>query len=207
MRLEKEVENLNHLLLKMTDVVLNNLKISFAAYLKEGNIEVINDDLVNQYERLIEELCLDILVRERPYSKDLRIISGILKLVSDVERLGDHAEDIMEFASRLFEDKNEVFEGSKQMMYICFKMVEDAINSYVRLDTKKAEEVIKKDDLMDDLYKKLIVQITKLELNHSYLVYTTIVIKYLEKIADHAVNIAEWVIYIVNGYYKDKTIF
>lgn len=207
MRLEKEVENLNHLLLKMTDVVLNNLKISFAAYLKEGNIEVINDDLVNQYERLIEELCLDILVRERPYSKDLRIISGILKLVSDVERLGDHAEDIMEFASRLFEDKNEVFEGSKQMMYICFKMVEDAINSYVRLDTIKAEEVIKKDDLMDDLYKKLIVQITKLELNHSYLVYTTIVIKYLEKIADHAVNIAEWVIYIVNGYYKDKTIF
>lgn len=207
MRLEKEVENLNHLLLKMTDVVLNNLKISFAAYLKEGNIEVINDDLVNQYERLIEELCLDILVRERPYSKDLRIISGILKLVSDVERLGDHAEDIMEFASRLFEDKNEVFEGSKQMTYICFKMVEDAINSYVRLDTKKAEEVIKKDDLMDDLYKKLIVQITKLELNHSYLVYTTIVIKYLEKIADHAVNIAEWVIYIVNGYYKDKTIF
>lgn len=207
MRLEKEVENLNHLLLKMTDVVLNNLKISFAAYLKEGNIEVINDDLVNQYERLIEELCLDILVRERPYSKDLRIISGILKLVSDVERLGDHAEDIMEFASRLFEDKNEVFEGSKQMTYICFKMVEDAINSYVRLDTIKAEEVIKKDDLMDDLYKKLIVQITKLELNHSYLVYTTIVIKYLEKIADHAVNIAEWVIYIVNGYYKDKTIF
>jgi phosphate transport system protein len=95
MQLTREIENLNQMLLKMADVVMNNINMAFDVYKHHKEIIAINDDIVDQYERLIEEICLDILIKERLYARDLREVSGILKLIADLERIGDHAEDIL----------------------------------------------------------------------------------------------------------------
>lgn len=207
MGLEKEIENLNQTLLKMSDVVLKNLRVAFSSYKKEICLDDVNDDLVDQYERLIEELCLDILIKERPYSKDLRIISGILKLVSDLERIGDNAEDIISFTSKLKNEKAECILKIEEMVDTCLNMVIESIHSYINMDISKANAVIKMDDVVDRMYDETIEELIKQNTKRDYAIYTTLVVKYIERIADHAVNIAEWVIYIANGYYKDKKIF
>lgn len=207
MMLEKEIENLNQYVLKMADIVLENIKIAFKAYKKDSEVSTINDDLVDHYERLIEELCLDILIKERPYSKDLRVVSGVLKLVSDLERIGDHAEDVMEFTTYLKKENDTVCKEVDEMVEICLGMVENSISSYINLDIAKANDVIKTDDVVDKMYYAAIDRLIKKDSTKSFAIYTTLVVKYIERIADHAVNIAEWVIYIANGYYKDKKIF
>lgn len=207
MQLQKEIDNLNQTVLMMSDIVLKNLKTAFSSYKKESPIEMINDDIVDNYERLIEELCLDVLIKERPYSKDLRVISGILKLVSDLERIGDHAEDVMEFSAKLRNEDDDVCQEVDQMVEICLNMVTDAINSYITLDVNKASSVIKKDDIFDKMYDDALKRLIEKNSSRSFAIYTTLVVKYIERVSDHAVNIAEWVIYIANGYYKDKKIF
>lgn len=208
MTLDREIESLNQKLLKMCDIVIKNLRTAFSAYKKETELEVIDDDLVNRYERLIEELCLDILVRERPYSRDLRVISGVLKLVSDLERIGDHAEDVMEYATKLKNDKNKTRPEVEQMIEICLNMVVDSIFSYTKMDIAKANSVINMDDIIDEMYAEVVEDLIRESSSKpSYAIYTTLVVKYIERICDHAVNIAEWVIYIISGYYKDAQIF
>lgn len=207
MQLDKELDNLNQKLLKMCDVVLKNLMIAFSSYKKMSDVQEIDDESVDGYERLIEELCLDILIKERPYSKDMRVISGVLKLVSDLERIGDHAEDVMEFAVKLKQGKDVVCCEVEQMAQICLNMVVDSIMSYINMDVEKASAVIKMDDIVDKMYYEVIERLIVKNSLRSYAIYTTIVVKHIERIADHAVNIAEWVIYINNGFYKDRHFF
>ena len=86
-----------------------------------------------------------------------------------------------------------------------------SIDSFIKKDLSAAQQVILDDDLVDRLYEKLINEIITLaenkQVSSAFAIYTTLVVKYIERIADHASNIAEWVIYILSGYYKDKQIF
>lgn len=207
MQLDKQIEHLNQVVLQMSDIVKQNIKDAFSAYEKESTIEYINDDIVDQFERLIEELCLDTLIKERPYSKDLRKISGVLKLVSDLERIGDHAEDVMEFTLKLKEEEEKPCPEVTEMVGITLDMVNDSITSYIDMDVTLATDVINRDDVIDRMYVEAIERLIKKNSTRSYAIYTTLVVKYIERIADHAVNIAEWVIYMVNGFHKDKRIF
>ena len=135
MALETEINYLKSMMLRMANTVISNLKVAFDAYLHfdPDKKYIVNDDLVDQQERLIEEECLDILVKERPYASDLRIVTGILKLISDIERLGDHAEDILEFANKLkAEDKHHI-EKIDNLSEIALTMVNNAsdVNSSI----------------------------------------------------------------------------
>ncbi|MGM9969070.1 MAG: phosphate signaling complex protein PhoU [Anaeroplasma sp.] len=213
MKLEQEIEHLIQMLLKMADAVENNLRDAINVYYQYDSkkIDLVNDDVVDLYERLIEEMCLNIMLRERPYAKDLRIVSGILKLVADLERLGDHAEDIVDFSKKLIEcDKHQIPDLDKAIT-ISLKMVHNSVLSFVNKDVNLAKEVINTDDEVDSLYDTLLKYIIKENENKtfssSFAIYNTLVIKYIERIADHAVNVAEWVIYILSGYHKDKQIF
>ncbi len=207
MQLEREMDNLNRVLLKMADVVKKNIADAFSAYEDESNCTFINDDIVDEYERLIEEMCLDILIKERPYSRDLRLVSGILKLVSDLERIGDHAEDVMEFTLKLKNEEEKPCIEVKEMVAITLQMVNDAMNCYVGMDVELANDVIQRDDIIDRMYEEAVQRLIVKDSTRSYAINTTLVVKYIERIADHAVNIAEWVIYMVNGFHKDKKIF
>lgn len=212
MKLEEEIDHLCQMMVKMSEQVIENLKNALDIYYNfdEKKLDLINDDIVDLHERLIEETCLNIMLRERPYARDLRMVSGILKCVEDVERLGDHAEDIKDFAVKLKNEAHHEIAELDQAIDVTIKMVNDSVQSFVNKDIKLANDVIKRDDIVDELYEQClstIIENDKKEFSSEFSVYTTLIVKYIERIADHAVNISEWVVYILSGYYKDKQIF
>ena len=97
-----------------------------------------------------------------------------------------------------------------KIVNVTLQMVKDSIEAYIKQDINLAQSVIDRDDLIDKMYDEVINDIIKLSdkkiCTPSFAVYTTLVVKYIERIADHAVNIAEWVIYIISGFHKDKKI-
>lgn len=211
MNLLKSIEYLDNSLIHMADLVVNNLEIAFDAYFNYQDKEyVINDDIIDNQERMIEGECLHLLLKERPFASDLRKISGILKLISDLERLGDHAEDVLDFSLKLKNKEKHSNEELKNIVNVALCMVKDAIDSYLKQDVSLAQSVIDRDDYADKAYEEIVNKIINMSENvictPSFAVYTTLVVKYIERIADHAVNIAEWVIYISSGFHKDKKI-
>ncbi|MGI6377918.1 phosphate signaling complex protein PhoU [bacterium] len=209
MKLQRLLEQLNQMLFTMCDTTIENIKAAIDFYF--GKIEAeevnINDDLVDQYERAIESLCLHILLKERPYARDLKEVTGVLKLIADIERIADHAEDIHSLALKAKNTDKPIHSLDQLSVYV-LKMFEDVVRAYINKDLVLAQEVINRDDYVDSEYDKIINEYINLEEKDiSFAIYNTLVVKYLERIADHSVNIAEWVIYIVKGYHKDKKIF
>lgn len=213
MNLREEMESLNQLVLKMSDAVVTNITEAINYYLEKCDHVEINDVLIDQYERLVEEMCVNILLKERPFAKDLKEVTGVLKLVSDLERIGDHSEDIYDFATKLigYKEKEEKNTEIENLSVFVMQMINRAIKAYIEKDYNLAKEVIADDDYVDEKYLEIIGNLRNKEnIDKDYLsfaIYTTLVVKYLERIADHSVNIAEWVVYISSGYYKDKMIF
>lgn len=211
MNLLKGLEYLDNSMMHMADLVVNNLEIAIDAYLNYQEKEyVVNDDIIDNQERMIEGECMHLLLKERPFASDLRKVSGILKLISDLERLGDHAEDVLGFALKFKNTEKHSNEEVEKMVNVTLEMVKDSIESYIKQDVALAQSVIDRDDLIDTMYNEVIENIIEMAENvictPSFAVYSTLVVKYIERIADHAVNIAEWVIYIISGFHKDKKI-
>ena len=213
MNIDKEINNLVNYTMKMGELVLDNLQLAMSTYYHydEETANKINDDVVDANERLIEEMCLNLMLKERPFARDLRVVSGILKLVEDLERLGDHAEDIKAFAKKLKDYEYVNIKKLDEAYKESTKMVLDSISSLVNKDEAQAHEVIKNDDKVDALYEEALEEIIEGSKENKYpieySIYTTLITKYIERIADHAVNVAEWVIYILRGFHKDKQIF
>ena len=213
MNIDKEINNLVNYTMKMGELVLDNLQLAMSTYYHydEETANKINDDVVDANERLIEEMCLNLMLKERPFARDLRVVSGILKLVEDLERLGDHAEDIKAFAKKLKDYEYVSIKKLDEAYKESTKMVLDSISSLVNRDGAQAYEVIKNDDKVDVLYEEALEEIIEGSKENKYpieySIYTTLITKYIERIADHAVNVAEWVIYILRGFHKDKQIF
>lgn len=202
--------------IKMYDLTIEFLRSSLSYFIdEEENVKgetKINDDLVDKSLIEIEKTCLNIILRERPFALDLRRVTGIFKLVDDIERLGDHSEDIAWCVSNLKKAQIKPNVKSKyllEMIEISFNMVKDAYSGLLKNDDKLALRVLKTDDLVDDLYLKVLNELSILKeklANNDYFIYMTLIAKYVERLADHASNIAEWVIYIKSGYYKDEVI-
>ena len=213
MNIDKEINNLVNYTMKMGELVLDNLQLAMSTYYHydEETANKINDDVVDANERLIEEMCLNLMLKERPFARDLRVVSGILKLVEDLERLGDHAEDIKAFAKKLKDYEYVSIKKLDEAYKESTKMVLDSISSLKNRDRTQAYEVIKSDDKVDVLYEEALEEIIEGSKENKYpieySIYTTLITKYIERIADHAVNVAEWVIYILRGFHKDKQIF
>ncbi|MFA6796894.1 MAG: phosphate signaling complex protein PhoU [Bacilli bacterium] len=213
MSLNDEIIELDRLIVEMADVVEKNLVYSIGAYLDyiPGKVyEPVDDDKVNHYERIVEEKALNIMLKERTYAKDMRMISGIMTMVEDMERLGDHAEDILRFALKLQNTEKHKNTEIENITNHAMKMVSDSFKAYVNKDLELAKDVIARDDVVDreyiEILECLIQADEKKYISSSFAIYTTLVIKYIERVADHATNIAEWVIYIITGYYKDSQI-
>ncbi|MDD3192170.1 MAG: phosphate signaling complex protein PhoU [Bacilli bacterium] len=211
MLLDQELDYLNQMLLKMADQVQKNILEAFLSYKTNDDYLVVNDDVVDQYERLVEEICLNLMLKERLYARDLKKVTGILKMVSDLERIGDHAEDIMELNIKYHHPDRLDYDKIENMVTVSMAMVQDAIKSFVHEDLILAQDVIARDNQVDNDYEDVIQYIVESMTNQKagpeLAIYTTLVVKYIERIADHAVNIAEWAIYIINGVHKDKRIF
>jgi phosphate transport system protein len=173
---------------------------------------ITSDKTVDEMEKKIESKCLWLIAREQPVASDLRQITTALKIITDMERIGDHAADIAELTLRI-SGKNAFadWESISQMAVVAIKMVRDAITAYVDYDLKLAQATEEKDDEVDEyfnLIKRELVEIFKNQPeNMDNAVDFLLIAKYLERIADHAVNICEWVHFSQTGEHKNTLIF
>ena len=160
---------------------------------------------IDQMERDIENLCLKLLLKQQPVARDLRKISAALKIITDMERIGDQAEDIAEIVLILIGEGHapERMEHIHEMTRSAVKMVTDSVDAYVSKNTDLAASVIAYDDVLDDYFRRvrrsLIKQIAREPSEGEYALDLMMIDKYLERIGDHATNIAEWVIFSVTG--------
>ena len=159
---------------------------------------------MDQQERDIENHCMSLLMRQQPVARDLRTISSAMKMVTDLQRIGDQAANIAEIALLLADGKrSEVPEDIATMSRQAGLMVRQAIAAFADRDENTAHAVINLDDVVDDLFVKvkqeLTERIARQEDHSGNAVDLIIIAKYLERIADHAVNIAKWAIFCVTG--------
>src|SRR5690554_1661495 len=214
--LEEMIEDLKKDVAHMADLALSNLKEGLDAFKNSDHDlakQVIKkDDEVDQYEEEIAKQALKIIWREQPVASDLRLVTGILKLITDLERIGDHTSDIAEMTLHLEGGINKrVLPITSHMAQIVEEMVLLSIKALVQVDEKTAKAVIEKDDEVDELFQQLILKMTtelkndKIDANE--LIYVLMVAKYFERVGDHAVNIAQWVIFIVKGTHKNTLLF
>ena len=161
------------------------------------------DAEIDQKERNIESMCLKLLLQQQPVARDLRQISAALKMITDMERIGDQAEDISEIVITLDGRYAENSALLKGMAESTIQMVTESVDAYVKRDTALAQQVIKMDDIVDDYFDQvkaeLISKIAGEPADGEYALDLLMIAKYLERIGDHAVNIAHWVIYSITG--------
>lgn len=169
------------------------------------------DTRIDQKEREIEALCLKLLLHQQPVAKDLRQISSALKMITDMERIGDQASDIAEIVRTggiSVMDEDDALPVSP-MARAAIKMVTDSIEAFVQKDIALAQAVIAADDVVDDYFIRiknaLITLITQQHAQGEWALDLLMIVKYLERIGDHATNIAEWVVFSITGAHpKDK---
>ncbi len=163
-----------------------------------------NDHKVNQAEIDIDELCLVILAKRQPMGSDLRFLTLALKMVTDLERIGDLAVNICERAIDLSaEPPLGNYDDIIRTADLVQSMVRDAIDAFVHADDIKAQDVINRDDAVDELYHHIFRDILQMMLRDPNAITRGIhvqsVAKWLERIADHSTNLAEAVVFMVNG--------
>lgn len=212
---DNQLRELNIDMIKMASTVEEAINKSVTALInRDGALaqEIITEDRnINDMERQIERRCLKLLLQQQPVARDLRRISSALKMITDMERIGDHATDISEITKRFVnEELIKSPEHIRQMANATTKMVKDCIDAFVNNDEEAAKAVIKEDDIVDDLFNRvkaeLIEMITEDKTVGEQAIDLLMIAKYFERIGDHAVNIAEWVVFSITGYHKDSAI-
>ena len=165
------------------------------------------DKRVDEYEMAIEKKCMRILLRQQPVAKDFREVSTILKMITDVERFGDQAADIGDIVYTMQGDEYvEKLTHITAMGNLAVKMARESVNSFIGNDEALADEVVALDDRMDELFltvkSELVELIKKDGKNGDRGIELMMVAKYLERIGDHAVNVAEWTKYNETGVHE-----
>lgn len=178
--------------------------------LKEGSagqarIVVAEDEEIDQMEKEIERLCLKLLLQQQPVARDLRRISAALKMITDMERIGDQTSDIAEIIiSSKWEKMDENLDKLTAMATGVSKMVRNSVTAYVEKDLELARTVMNDDDEIRD---QIIQLIREGDGRDGRKLFDFIMVtKYLERIGDHATNIAEWVEFAITGVHKDSAV-
>ena len=199
-RLDEQLELLNTELIRMGALCEDG--ISQAAKVLVTRDEALRR-AVDRKEREIEAICLRLLLQQQPVAKDLRLISAAMKMIADMERIGDQASDIAEMVEHI---RAEVLPGSlhiAEMARAAVNMVTNSVDSFVRRDMDIARAVEKADDEVDALFNKvkseIIALIAEKPEEGETCLDLLMVAKYFERIGDHAVNIAEWVVFSLTG--------
>ena len=161
------------------------------------------DAEIDQKERDIEAICMKLLLQQQPVARDLRVNSSALKMISDMERIGDQASDIAEITKFIKNSSVQSRVHISDMAAAAIKMVTDSVDSFVKKDLSLARAVMKYDDKVDNLFDcvkdELVRLISEDRANGEFCIDLLMIAKYLERIGDHAVNIAEWVEYSITG--------
>ena len=175
---------------------------------------VKGDGRINRMQRDIEHRCMTLLLRQQPVAGDLRRISTAMKIVTDIERIGDHAADIAEIIPHLAASRkagDPAVSGAIRMGQKAHKMLLDALDALTGEDEPAAQKVIAADDEVDydfnAIKRTLAAEIAADPAKVDAALDLLMVIKYLERIGDHAVNLAEWVEFLRTGRYQNEAMF
>lgn len=207
-RFDTELDNLNSDMIAMgalcENAISEAMQSLFTADKAAAQRTIQEDREIDRKEKDIEALCLRLLLQQQPVARDLRVISSALKMITDMERIGDQAADIAELirhmhltpVSRQNKHLSKMAEATK-------KMVTESIDAFVKKDAALATKVLADDDLVDSLFLKLRRDIIEMIAADpgcgEEAVDVLMIAKYLERIGDHATNIAEWVLFSITG--------
>lgn len=212
-KFDQQLERLNVMLIEMGAFCEEAITYAVKALEEDSDemrkLTLETDSVIDVKEREIENLCLKLLLQQQPVARDLRLISSALKMISDMERIGDQAYDIAEITRTMKSDREKVCENDVTLMaQIAIQMVTKSIDSFVKKDIELANDVIITDDKVDDLFCKIKEELIEAVAGDSrwgeYFVDVLMIAKYLERISDHAVNIAEWVIFSITGSHESS---
>ena len=193
---------------RTTEIAIEKSVTALVRRDKEVSREVIAEDkFVDNLEHEIEQDCLKILLMEHPVASDFRDVSAALKMITDLERIADRAADISEIALQFGDEKFiKEPEHIELMAKYAIEMVKDGVQSYVNRDLTLARSLEKRDDKVDELFETVksdLVALIRADGNNAdQAILFMMIAKYLERIADHAVNIGECVEYAVTGFHK-----
>jgi len=215
-RFDEELQALSDSLIQMGETANTAIDRAITALLTGDRTlaqQVVNDDdQMDEMERSIEQTCLRLLLKQQPVAGDLRKISTAIKMITDIERIGDAAADIAEISLHLSVPMfPEIQTDLKAMAIAVQDMATSAIRAYVEEDLELAKRTQEKDDIVDDYFltirtvlgEKIRVDVNLMDAVLDYL----LIIKYLERIGDHAENICEWVEFYKTGIRKNDRIF
>lgn len=212
---DEELHQLRSDVIEMAEFAKEAIEGSFDAVRQvsatKAYLVASNDSLIDGKEREIESLCLRLLLREQPVATDLRSVTAALKLITDLERIGDQAAEICEIATTLSEDADlSLFPMLAAMAQADYDQLDSAIQAYVDLDLGKAQSCIDGDKEVNALFEEAKLSIARHIIEHepdeTYSLDVLMIAKYLERIGDHAVNIAEWAEYAITGNHKGVNI-
>jgi len=206
-RFNEQLERLHLEMIRMGALCEDAISAAAEALLKGdaqlAQVAIDAERETDQKEREVEDLCLKLLLQQQPVAKDLREISAALKMISDLERIGDQAADIAELTRfvRLTDETGRLHIGD--MARAVISMVTDSVDSFVKKDLELARRVMAEDDEVDALFiqvrKELIAMIAADASRGEVGLDLLMVAKYLERIGDHATNVAEWVEFSITG--------
>ncbi len=171
---------------------------------KEAELVIERDHIVNRMDVEIDEMCLNLLALHQPAARDLRFITTAMKINADLERAGDMAENICERAMELGQEPQlKPYVDLPRMARMAQEMLRDSLNSFVREDVELALKVCRDDDavdaLLEQIFRELISYMVEDPASISRAMRIIFVSKYLERVSDHATNIAEMVVFMVKG--------
>ena len=207
-RFDRQLAQLNEEMIEMGSMIESAIEKAVSALVTqdvEKAKEAINfDDEIDHQEKEIESLCMRLLLQQQPVARDLRQISSALKMITDMERIGDHAADISEITIALSgQPYIKKLEHIQDMAKETMQMLVTAVDAFVEKDEEKARAVIKRDDVVEELFScvkaELIQRIQENAENGEQAADLLMVAKYFERIGDHATNISEWVIFSITG--------
>ena len=207
-KFDEQLRQLGMEMTHMGNLIEKNIQDAVQALLSQDTETarriMAEDELVDQEQKKIENICFQLLIQRQPVARDLRTITAALKMVTDMERIGDHAADISELTIAMAAVPYPLRgENIRKMAGETIVMLLDAVNSYVNKDIEKAHSVIAHDDIVDNYFVKVKADLIEvIRENPEYGEHAAdllLVNKYLERIGDHATNIAEWVIFALNS--------
>jgi len=205
---EEELQELRHLLLEMGGLVEQQIADAMRSLVERDDefarLVIERDHTVNRMDVQIDDLCLRLLALHQPAARDLRLITTALKITTDLERAGDMAENICERAIELCrEPQLKPLIDLPRMAAIAQGMLRQALDAFVREDVELALQVCHQDDAVDQLTDQVMRELLTFMLEDPHTISRALrlifIAKYLERLADHATNIAEMVIFMVKG--------
>lgn len=210
-KFDMQLDKMNRMLVEMGGLcekaIANATKAVADGNLEMAKVVIGEDEEIDQMEKDIERLCLKLLLQQQPVARDLRQISAALKMITDMERIGDQASDIAEILISAHASQSSPIPYLTDMAAATSKMVTKSVQAFVEKDLELTRKVILADDKVDELFdkvkEKLVSYLAKNDNSGERAIDMLMIAKYLERIGDHATNIAEWVEFSITGVHRN----